>query len=82
MFTTSRYSSTKTRELAKKLASESKEIYVARGKKTIDQLVQLARKKGDEKITVLEEQENKPTTSAVILIDELGRWKWNVVRND
>lgn len=77
MYTTSRYSSTKTRELAKKLASENNEIYVARGKKTIDQMVQLARKKGEEKITVLEEQDNKSTTSAVIVIDELGRWKWD-----
>lgn len=73
MFTTSRYSSTKTRELAKKLAIENKEIYVARGKKTIDQLVQLARKKGEEKIAVLEDNSTK---IAIITIDELGRWKW------
>lgn len=75
MFTTSRYSSTKTRELAKKLAIENKEIYVARGKKTIDQLVQLARKKGEEKITVLED--NSPKI-AIITIDELGRWRWTI----
>ncbi|MFH1520557.1 MAG: hypothetical protein ABID61_02850 [Candidatus Micrarchaeota archaeon] len=74
MYTTSRYSSIKTRELAKKLANENNEIYVARGKKTIDQLVQLARKKGEERITVLDE--NNPTTFAIIEVDELGNWKW------
>ena len=76
MYTTSRYASMKTRELAKKLAEENKEIYMARGKKTIDQLAQFARKKGEHKITILEDQETKPKI-ATITIDELGQWKWS-----
>ena len=73
MYTTSRYSSVKTRELAKALAKENNEIYVARGKKTIEQLVEFARKKGEERIIVVDDNE-KPAT---IEVDELGRWKWN-----
>ncbi|VVC04834.1 Uncharacterised protein [Candidatus Bilamarchaeum dharawalense] len=76
MYTTSRYASTETRELAKKMAKEKEEPYTARGKKTIDQLVDFARRKGEENITVVEEHEKKPTTFALIQIDELGRWKW------
>ncbi|MFH1785728.1 MAG: hypothetical protein ABH842_04840 [Candidatus Micrarchaeota archaeon] len=72
MYTTSRYASIETREIAKKLAKENNELYVARGKKTIEQLVAFARRKGEEKINVVDG--NGPVT---IEIDELGRWKWN-----
>lgn len=71
MYTTSRYAPVKTREVAKKLAKDNNELYIARGKKTIEQLVEFARKKGEEKINVVEGNE-----TATIEIDELGRWKW------
>ena len=72
MYTTSRYTETKTRVLAKKLAMEHDEPYVARGKKTIQQLVAYARRKGEETINVVEDN----GTIATIEIDELGRWNW------
>jgi rRNA maturation protein Rpf1 len=72
MYTTSRYTQTKTRELAKRLAKENNEQYVARGKKTIYQLVAYARRKGHDTIKIIEDNEK----IATIEVDELGHWKW------
>jgi rRNA maturation protein Rpf1 len=58
------------------MAQKNKEVYVARGKKTIDELAQLARKNGEAGITIIEEQKNKAAHIAVIQVDELGRWTW------
>jgi rRNA maturation protein Rpf1 len=77
MITTSRYSSRKTREFAKKLAAEGAESYVARGKKTIDQIAAFARKKGEESIRVIEEKEDLPHKIVLISVSETGLWKWN-----
>jgi rRNA maturation protein Rpf1 len=76
MITTSRYVSKKTREFAKSLAREGNERYVARGKKTIDSLVDDARKKGEESIGVIEERGGEATLLARIKVDERGRWSW------
>lgn len=76
LFTTSRYASEETRNIAKKLARRQKEKYVARGKKTIDEVVAAARKNGDERITVVEEKGSKPYRIAVLAVDELGNWSW------
>ena len=77
MYTTSRYASTGTRELARSLAKENGEEYLSRGKKTIEQLAQLARKKGESQIKIVEEKEGNPSIIATLLIDELGHWKWS-----
>jgi rRNA maturation protein Rpf1 len=65
-----------TRSLARRMAAETSERYVARGKKTIEQLSELARKEGEESITVIEERGGKAALAAVIRVDERGRWSW------
>jgi rRNA maturation protein Rpf1 len=42
MFTTSRYASSKARELARRMAVEAGEPFLSRGKHTIDQLAGIA----------------------------------------
>lgn len=72
MWTTSRYSSEKARERAEKLAASGNSRYVARGKKTIAQLVELARKSGEERIMVVEEDGIRE-----IEVLPTGKWRWN-----
>jgi rRNA maturation protein Rpf1 len=76
MFTTSRYASGKTRELARRLAEESGEPFVSRGKRTIAGLAELARKSGEERICVIEEQDGRPSVLVTIEVDERGGWRW------
>jgi rRNA maturation protein Rpf1 len=76
MWTTSRYCSSVTRSLCMKLARSCGSSYVARGKKTIVQLADLARRKGDSKINILEEKAGKPITIATIEVLETGQWHW------
>ena len=80
MMTTSRYSSEATRRFAKDLAKENGERYIARGKKTIDELAVLARKSGEETITIIEERGKKPALASRIRIDEQGCWRWEEER--
>ena len=77
MWTTSRYCSIGTRALCRKLARSSGSSYVARGKKTIAQLAELARRNGDSRINILEEKAGKPVTIAAIEILETGQWHWS-----
>ncbi|MDD5171869.1 MAG: hypothetical protein PHF60_02420 [Candidatus ainarchaeum sp.] len=76
MITTSRYASAETRGMARGMASDSGEPFVARGKRTVEQLVSLARRKGEDRITIIEEHEGKPAVIAVIAVDEMGGWRW------
>jgi len=76
MFTTSRYAGPGTRRRARELAEEAGEPFVARGKRTVEQLVALARKTGEERISILEERGKKPGTVAVIRVSETGKWEW------
>ncbi len=76
MITTSRYASVETRNNARKLATQNREQYIARGKKTVLALVEWARKNGEESITILEEKDKKPAQINKILVDEKGDWKW------
>jgi rRNA maturation protein Rpf1 len=76
MITTSRYASPATRQFAKSMAREAGERYVARGKKTIAQLADEARRSGDDSISVLEERGGKAALIALITVDEKGRWAW------
>ncbi|MBI5046321.1 hypothetical protein HZC07_01160, partial [Candidatus Micrarchaeota archaeon] len=59
MYNTSSYSFKKTRTIVKKLAEEKQERYIARGKKTVAQLAEFARKIGEEKITIIEEKDGE-----------------------
>jgi len=76
MLTTSRYASTETRRLAKKIAEEKNEPFFARGKKTIAQLAALARRIGEGRISVIEERQGKAALIAELTVDEKGKWKW------
>ena len=76
MYTTSRYASMETRKKASLIAKESKEPYIARGKKTIDSLAKQARKCGESRLNILEERKGKAAIIAVIEIDEMGKWSW------
>lgn len=76
MITTSRYASKETKTEAKKLSKINSQKYVARGKKTVEELVDLARRIGEESIQILEEHEKQPKKISIIKVDELGRWKW------
>jgi hypothetical protein len=80
LITTSRYASRQTRSLARSMAADSGERYVARGKKTISQLALLAHRIGDERIAVIEERGGLASVEAVIAVDELGRWEWKEER--
>lgn len=72
MFTTSRYAGRETRRHAQAMAAEAGEPYVARGKKTIAQLAALARRMGEERISVVEERGGKPASVAVAVVSEQG----------
>ncbi len=76
MITTSRYASSETRGMARRMAADSGDVSVARGKRTVEQLVSLARRKGEDRITIIEERDGKPSIAADIAIDEMGRWRW------
>jgi rRNA maturation protein Rpf1 len=76
MFTTSRYAGAETRRKAQELSEAAGEPYLARGKKTIAQLAAIARRTGQERISVLEERGKKPGAVAVIAVSETGGWKW------
>lgn len=76
MITTSRYASEETRKLARKIAGRLRTFYASRGKKTIDSIVEYARRKGEAEILVVEEEDGKPVRVSAIEVDELGKWKW------
>jgi len=76
MFTTSRYASEKARKAARKMAKENNEPFVSRGKHTIAELADLARRKGEERICIIEERKKQPAVVVTIKIDETGGWKW------
>lgn len=71
LFTTSRYASKETVAFAK-----TKGEYLNRGKKTVDDLVNYARKKGEESIVLIEEKDKKPFLMVFIEVSEDGKWKW------
>jgi len=76
MFTTSRYASLQTRKYAKGIAKEKDESYFNRGKHTISELVEKARKMGEEYIHIIEEKDKKPAVISTLIINEIGEWKW------
>lgn len=76
MFTTSRYASADTRRVALKLARENDGLFVSRGKRTIAGLADMARKKGEESISIIEEENGIPCRISSIRVSELGNWEW------
>ena len=49
--------------------------YIARGKKSINGLVTIARKNGDQRLVIINE-EKKSNNLHIIEINELGEWRW------
>lgn len=64
----------KTRSLAKRMAKGQR--YLARGKRTVEALVQYARRMGEQDIEIIEEKDGVPSKISKIKVDELGQWKW------
>lgn len=75
MWTTSRYAHKETRETARQWARLLDRPYVARGKHTIMQLAAFARRKGENRICVVEEKNNRPAVLSVITVNETGEWE-------
>ncbi|MFH0736979.1 MAG: hypothetical protein V1827_00285 [Candidatus Micrarchaeota archaeon] len=80
MFTTSRYASRSTRSLARSMAEANGEKYIARGKKTIDDLASYARRMGEDRMTIIEEKGGVASRIVVIDIDPGGKWSWGEER--
>lgn len=76
MYTTSRYASAATRSAARALAEKAGEPYAARGKKTIAQLADHARRSGEELVRIVEERDGRAASVAEIRVDEKGGWSW------
>ncbi len=77
MITTSRYASEETRKLAARLAKERDELLVSRGKRTVAALVEMARRRGEHSISIIEELEGRPYKIALIKVSETGEWEWS-----
>ncbi|MFH1393455.1 MAG: hypothetical protein ABII71_02465 [Candidatus Micrarchaeota archaeon] len=76
MYTTSRYASLETRRLARRLSGDNGEIYLSRGKKTVRDLVLLARRRGEESISIIGEKGKIPSTLSRLEVLGTGGWKW------
>jgi rRNA maturation protein Rpf1 len=59
--------------MARSIALKASEPFVARGRLTIDQLVDIARKRGQERINIICQSREKP---AIIEVAETGKWRW------
>ncbi len=76
MYTTSRYASLQTRDAARRMAAKAGERYLGRGKKTVRELVELARRKGYEAICIIGEKGKRPSTATWLDVLEQGGWRW------
>lgn len=76
IYTTSRYASALTRRFASELAESESSAYLARGKKTIREIAESARRRGEETVFIVEEREGRPEKVAEIRVLETGLWKW------
>jgi len=78
IFTTKRYAEPRLRAFAKSLADKRRGIYVARGKKTIADLVGFAARLGEGKVTVVRKPaEGTDSDHVVIVILPGGGWRWD-----
>ncbi len=68
--TTGRYADEKTRVFAKSFANATASVYCARGKKTVEKLASLARRKGENTLALVSEAE-----ISFISVSAHG-WKW------
>ena len=76
MYTTSRYASERTRRLARRMAAMAGEPYVSRGKHTMAELAETARRKGEGLISVIQEKDGEPSAIAQAEVSETGKWRW------
>lgn len=76
IITTSRGASKKTLKLAKSLSLLIPDsIFERRGKKNIEKLVEIGRKKGHSRIVILSEEGGEPARLSFISLDET-KWSW------
>jgi rRNA maturation protein Rpf1 len=76
MWTTSRYASAETKSAARRLASVSGSVFCSRGKKTIAELAESARRSGESAIMIVEERAGKPSFVSSIEVLPDGGWRW------
>jgi rRNA maturation protein Rpf1 len=76
IWTTCRYASAQTREAAKRLARLSGSRYVSRGKKTLLELADLARRSGYDTICLVFQQKEKPFWVFPLEVKPFGDLKW------
>jgi len=76
LWTTSRYASPETKKKAQSLAGRAGSRYLARGKKTMDDIAGFARRSGFGLIMLLEESDGHPSLIRSIGISPDGRWRW------
>ena len=77
IFTTKRYAEPSLRAYAKSAADKAKGRYVARGKKTIADLVGFASKAGQRRLTIIGESADGERPRHIIEIFPGGRWRWD-----
>jgi hypothetical protein len=71
IWTTGRYATAKTRKKAEELAGANNSKYVARGKKTVFELVDYARQNGAQWIMLVEQSANR-----CIEVLPMGNFRW------
>lgn len=76
MYTTSRYASGQARTLAKRMAGEHGEKYVARGKKTVRELAESARRRGDGCVCIVSDGGRGAAGLSCMEVLCDGGWKW------
>lgn len=81
IFTTSRYASQVARDSARSMAQKAKGRYVARGKKTINALIEYARRLGESEIIFIGfpktgNKKVKTEKLAMVRIDSTRSWHW------
>lgn len=76
MLTTARYASPSIRLLTVQLAQTLGLVYMARGKKTVEQLAACARRKGYARMGIVHGKGGKAEELELAAVDETGAWNW------
>ncbi len=76
MYTTSRYAKAETRKLAREMARRDDQQYISRGKKSLWDIADLARRIGDEEVLVLRQERGKLASISRMKILNGGGFIW------
>lgn len=80
MYSTSRYASNAARSVAITLSKKNSSFYISRGKKTISQICDFGRKRGERELFLIYDSKTSFTIKK-ILINPLGEWNWDSTFN-